>query len=215
MNDYKLLRVHDCLELHAPTNKNFKPLRIDFVTGKANHRRIFFGKELIAKAVGISKKNLPHVIDATAGLGRDAFVLASLGCEVSLIERSPIIYQLLQDALNRASDHEATEAITGRMKLYHGDAQVLLPTLQADVIYLDPMYPERKKSALVKKEMRILRDINGDDLDADALFAIAMKSDAKRVVVKRPKLAENIAEIPVSFSYSGKHTRFDVYSHKI
>lgn len=210
-NRYQLLKQEGRLALYD-LNEEFKPIAIDFVDGQLNHRRTFRGKELIAKAVGIKKDNLPHVIDATAGLGRDAFILASLGCTVSLIERSDMMHQLLADGLARASEDESTREIVARMRLYHGDAKAYFTKLEADVIYCDPMYPERKKSALVKKEMRILRAINGADDDCADLLQAAVAAKVKRVVVKRPKGAENLAELAPNFSYNGKHTRFDVYA---
>lgn len=209
-NRYQLLNEEGRLELHD-LNREFKPIYVDFVDGHLNHRRTFRGKELIAKAVGIKKDHMPFVLDATAGLGRDAFILASLGCKVSLIERSPVMYELLADGLERAKHAEATRDIIKRMTLYQGDAKDYFTQCEADVIYCDPMYPERKKSALVKKEMRILRDINGADEDCVALLQAAMAAIVKRVVVKRPKGAENLAELTPNFSYNGKHTRFDVY----
>lgn len=205
-----MLSQHGCLELHDRDN-HFKPLSVDFVEGKLNHRRIFPGKELIAKAVGLKKNYLPRVIDATAGLGRDAFILASLGCQVSLIERSTMIFQLLADGLQRAEQAESTREIALRMSLYEGEARDFFSQIEADVIYCDPMYPERKKSALVKKEMRILQAINGADEDSAILLRAALAANVKRVVVKRPKGAENLAELVPNFSYNGKHTRFDVY----
>lgn len=211
MNDYSLVNIDGKLQLRSNINEKLKPLCIDFTKGKSQHRRLFPGKELIAKAAGIKKNIKPIVIDATAGLGRDAFVLASLGCEVHLIERSPLLYQLLEDALQRTIDDKDLVKILARMHLHAGDAKDCLQQFNADVIYCDPMYPERKKSALVKKEMRILREVNGDDVDADELFLAALEAKVKRVVVKRPMYAENSAEHTPDFSYNGKHTRFDVY----
>lgn len=207
---YQLIQQDQRLELHD-LEKRFKPLYVDFVEGKANHRRQFPGKELIAKAVGIKKDFIPQVFDATAGLGRDAFVLASLGCQVDMVERSEVVYQLLDDGLQRAIHDQQISTIAKRMHLHLGDAKLLMAKTNVDVIYLDPMYPERKKSALVKKEMRILQDINGADLDSAELMQVALNANVKRIVVKRPKGAENIAELTPNFSYNGKNTRFDVY----
>lgn len=211
MQQYRLVQQQDRLELHH-NSESFKPLYIDFTSGKAKHRRIFSGKELLAKAVDYKKKQPPTVIDATAGLAKDAFVLASLGCKLIMLERSEIIFQLLANAIERAEKDPETRDIVARMQLQLGDAIQLLPGLAADVIYCDPMYPARNKSALVKKDMRILRDINGADLDCEQLLTTALACDVKRVVVKRPKSAGHLAELPPDFSYnSGKHTRFDIY----
>lgn len=136
-----------------------KPLSVDFVSGKAAHRRQFGGGrgQLVAKACGLTKGITPSVVDATAGLGRDAFVLASLGAQVLMIERVEAIAALLQDGLERAASADETALIAGRMALRHGDAAEQLAALIADaefapqVIHLDPMFPHREKSALVKK----------------------------------------------------------------
>ena len=163
----------------------------------------------VAKAVGLKKYGLPlTVIDATAGLGQDAFVLASLGCEVTLIERNPEISKLLQSAIDTAKQNPELQEIADRMTLLQGNAIELLKDLSADVVYLDPMFPERSKSALVKQDIRDLKDIVGDDEDATNLLKPARKSATKRVVVKRPKQAPPLAEIQPHVSLPGKSGRF-------
>jgi 16S rRNA (guanine1516-N2)-methyltransferase len=214
MANYYLEPIDNRLALHVNGEENFKPLYIDFAEGKENHRRLFRGKELVAKAVGYKKSQSLTVIDATAGLGRDAFVLASLGCQVRLIERSPTLAALLKDGLLRAAQDPQLADIAARMTFIHDNAVTLLPSLTADVVYLDPMYPHRTKSALVKKEMRILRDVVGDDADADKLLAIALQCATKRVVVKRPRLAETLNAVKPDIVYAGKNSRFDVYLTK-
>ena len=148
---------------------------------------------MIAKAVGFKGDHCPRVLDVTAGLGGDAFVLASVGCEVALIERVPTVRELLRDALVRAEFQGQTDAelaeITARMKLLEFDSIQYLDSLGADalpeVIYVDPMFPERKKSAAVKKEMQVFHRIVGSDGDADQLFELALRKARNRVVVKR------------------------------
>ena len=209
-SEYQLQQHQHRLELHTLSGE-FNPLYIDFVAGKAAHRRQQPGKELLAKAVGFRATTPPTIIDATAGLGQDAFVLASLGCSVILIERCEMLHALLADALERAHQHPDTAAIAARMQLHYGSAQEWLPQFMADVVYLDPMYPSRDKTALVKKEMRILRDLVGDNEDASEVLAIARGSAQKRVVVKRPRLGEYLAEQKPDFCYTSKQCRFDVY----
>jgi len=209
--EYVLEEVEDRLQLHCNKEKNFKPIYVDFVQGKAQYRRLSVGKELLAKAIGYKKKISLNVVDATAGLGGDAFVLANLGCVVTLIERSPILAALLQNGLVRAAKNQQTVGIVQRMRLQQGDAISFLSSLQADVIYLDPMYPLRNKRALVKKEMRIIRDIVGDDIDAANLLPIALQYASKRVVVKRPRLVGFLNDKAPDFSLPGKACRFDVY----
>lgn len=195
------------------------PVRVDWVGGAAGHRRQFGGGrgQMIAKAVGIQGGIRPRVLDATAGLGRDAFVLASLGCEVQLLERQPVIAALLMDGLRRATAHPETATIAERMQLLSGDAIVQLQAWNTEapqVIYLDPMFPHRDKSALVKKEMRLFRPLVGDDLDAPALLAAALDLASHRVVVKRPRKAPAVEGPSPSYSLEGKSSRYDIYPFK-
>ena len=188
---------------------------VDFASGAATHRRKFGGgkAEGIAKAVGLNKKPGLSVIDATAGLGRDAFVLASLGAQMTLVERNPAVAALLADGLRRAAlDRQIADWLPARMQLVHCSALTALPSLPApDVVFLDPMFPPREKSALVKKEMRAFHDVVGADDDADALLAPALALAKHRVVVKRPGYAEFLAGQKPTMSIEGKNNRFDVY----
>lgn len=188
---------------------------VDFGSGAATYRRKFGGGkgEGIAKAVGLNKKPNLHVVDATAGLGRDAFVLASLGAQVQLLERNPVVAALLEDGLRRAAvDPQLSAWLPARMQLLHNSSHSALATLApVDVVYLDPMFPEREKSALVKKEMRAFHDVVGADEDADALLAPALALATKRVVVKRPGYAGFLADQKPTMSIEGKNNRFDVY----
>lgn len=192
------------------------PVRADFLAGAAAHRRQYGGGggQMIAKAVGVQPGVRPSVLDATAGLGRDAFVLAELGCAMTLIERQPIICALLTDGLRRAAADSEVAAIVARMPLACGDAITLMRAWSGtapQVIYLDPMFPERDKSALVKKEMRIFRALAGGDDDAPELLAAALALASHRVVVKRPRKAPAIAGQRPAYALVGKSSRFDVY----
>ena len=173
---------------------------------------------MVARAVGIRGSVRPSVLDATAGLGRDAFVIAALGCEVTLLERQPVIAALLEDGLQRAraAGGEVAE-IAARMHLLHCDAIAAmgdwqLPTPQ--VIHLDPMFPHRDKSALVKKEMRLFRPLAGDDDDAPELLAAALQLASHRVAVKRPRKAPAIAGQRPSAELAGQSSRYDIYGKK-
>lgn len=192
----------------------------DFVSGAVAHRRQFGGGkgQMIAKAVGIKGGIKPGVLDATAGLGKDAFVLATLGCEMTLIERSPIIHALLEDGLLRAA-HSDVGDIVQRMHLIHANS-ICWMREQAEqgrkfpVVYLDPMFPHSDKSALVKKEMRAFRPVVGDDLDADNLLDSALAIAENRVVVKRPRKAPFLADRKPSLQFEGKSSRYDIYPLK-
>jgi 16S rRNA (guanine1516-N2)-methyltransferase len=194
-------------------------VRVDFVEGAVAHRRLFGGGtgQMIAKAVGVQPGVRPQVLDATAGLGRDAFVLASLGCSMTLIERQPLIAALLEDGLARARQSAEVAPIAAQMRLLQGNAIELLSAWSDEapqVIYLDPMFPHRDKSALVKKEMRLFRPLVGDDLDAPALLAAALALASHRVVVKRPRKAPCIEGAKPSYVLEGKSSRYDIYAKK-
>ena len=187
----------------------------DFTGGAVRHRFRFGGGrgQALPKAVGMKGGNTPMVVDATAGLGRDAFLLASLGAEVTLIERSPEMHRLLAEGLERArkAGGDVVEVIS-RMTLLHGDARDLLPTLSPEVVLVDPMHPARKNSALVKQEMRLIREIVGTDEDSAELMREALATASKRVVLKWPLRADPMDGIgAASHQIVGKSTRYDVY----
>ncbi len=172
--------------------------------------------QALARAVGLKKGWQPLVIDATAGLGRDAFILACMGCHVHMLERSPVLAAMLEDALHRAAGStQLSDIINNRLRLTLADSIDFMQRLEADnypdVIYLDPMYPERTKSSLVKKEMRILRELAGDDQDGAELLTIGLTCARNRVVVKRPRLAPTLNSMLPSHQITGKTSRFDVY----
>lgn len=208
------------LELRKQDEPKLGGIYVDFVEGTMAHRRKFGGGrgEAVAKAVGIKKDYLPDVVDATAGLGRDAFVLASIGCKVRMVERHPVVAALLEDGLKRAYlDPDIGEWMQERMTLIHASsAQALAEITPApDVVYLDPMYPHKTKSALVKKEMRVFQSLVGADEDADTLLIPALTLAKKRVVVKRPDYAEPLNNQPAHASVATKNHRFDIYPHHI
>lgn len=198
------------------------PIKVDFTQGSVDHRRKFGGgkSQMIAKAVGLKAGVYPLVLDATAGLGKDAFVLASLGCQVQLLERSPIIYSLLKDGFERAQLFAAQQdpqlgCILNRMDLIAKDSHDYLPTSASpDVVFLDPMFPERHKTADVKKDMRAFHTLVGKDEDADFLLEKALAKAIYRVVVKRPRKAPFLAGHAPTYQLEGKSSRFDIYALK-
>ena len=190
-------------------------LKCDFLQGGVNHRLRFGGGrgQHLPKAVGMKGGQSPTIIDATAGLGRDAFLLASLGSQIILIERSDTIHELLtagMEAARRAGGQH--KDIIERMTLIHGDSIALLPHMQADVVLVDPMHPTRQKSALVKAEIRAIRDIVGFDEDQQLLVETALAMAKKRVVLKWPAKAAPLAGLrPASHQIIGKSIRYDVF----
>ena len=182
------------LELYKQDEPKLGAIYVDFVGGAVGHRRKFGGGkgQSIAKAVGMKKGLVPSVLDATAGLGRDAFVLASLGCRVTMFERHPVVAALLEDGLMRAKqDAEIGVWVSERMQLAYASSIDGLSDYQGEqpeVVYLDPMFPHKKKSALVKKEMRVFQSLVGADMDADALLAPALELALKESGGKTPRL---------------------------
>lgn len=207
--------------LEAADGKKHGRIQVDFCAGGASHRRQYGGGkgQMIAKAVGLAAGVKPQVFDATAGLGGDAFVLACLGCEVTMMERSPVAYALLHDGLQRARAFAAEvdpelAHILERLRLLPGDSIAYLQAqvgVVAEVIYLDPMFPERQKSAAVKKEMQAFHQVIGQDQDDEALLGAALARASHRVVVKRPRHAPPIGGVKPHYTLEGKSSRFDIH----
>jgi len=205
------------------------PIRVDFASGSVAHRRKFGGGsgQMIAKAVGVKISRPLSVLDCTAGLGKDAFVLASLGCSMTLLERTPAVAALLDDGLarGRGCDDAQTREICQRMQLLRQDSKAYLQALgdtsgacgsgsdaaSIDVVYLDPMFPERTKSAQIKKDMLAFHSVVGADTDADVLLPLARRAARYRVVVKRPRKAPFLNGEAPSYQLEGKTGRYDVY----
>ncbi len=211
--DYLLVLTSEHIELRQTKTKSL-PLFIDFQSGKIAYRsqHTSLRREILARAMGLKNHTNPTIVDATTGLGRDSFILASLGFHVTMLERSPLVTVLLEDGLQRAAQDEKIVPTIQRMHLIETDATTWLQqNPKPDIIYLDPMFPERTKSALVKKEMRIFHDVLGEDLDAGTLLNTALARAAQRVVVKRPRLAEALGGVTPHHSLTGSSSRFDVY----
>ena len=213
---YCLQLIDDHIELKNLSKPKSGGVFVDFVNGKLAWRRLHGGGngQPIAKAVFSKKKEKPSVFDATGGLGRDAFVLASLGCTVTMFERNEIVRILLTDGLRRGyEDPEIGQMLKARLQLSsHRTIMELGDEKMCDVVYLDPMYPKKNSSALVKKDMQAFHDIVGLDLDADKLLVKAMKIARMRVSVKRPKGAEYLANVKSNSFIETKSHRFDIYA---
>ena len=190
-------------------------LIVDFVGGAVGHRfRSGEGRgQALAKAAGLTGGVTPDIVDATAGLGRDAFLLAALGAKVTLIERSQKMHDLLAEGLARAASEGGLYAETvARMTLLQGDSCLLLPELKPQVVLVDPMHPARGNSALVKKEMRQIREIVGSDPDSEKLMQVALEYAQNRVILKWPLRAEPMVGLrKPSHQILGKSTRYDVF----
>ncbi|MBY6199116.1 class I SAM-dependent methyltransferase [Vibrio hangzhouensis] len=223
-SEFALVLTEERLELRKLDEPKLGAIYVDLAGGAVAHRRKFGGGkgQAIAKAAGLNKGATPTVLDGTAGLGRDAFVLASLGCKVQMVERHPVVAALLDDGLERAKqDAEIGEWVSERLSLLHASSLDALGKLaddnafiKPDVVYLDPMYPHpenKKKSALVKKEMRVFQSLVGADTDADGLLVPALKLATKRVVVKRPDYANWLDDKKPTMAIETKKNRFDVY----
>jgi len=165
----------------------------------------------LAQALGRKTKT---VIDATTGWGQDALHIFRMGYELTCLERSPVMAELLADGFRRLHELDWMQRLgLVSPNLIQGNAIELLANLDCkpDCIYIDPMFPpKRKKSALAKKSMVVLRDLLGDDADKHQLFDAAFNAAGKRVVVKSPDYAEPLGGKPTE-SFQGKLLRYDVY----
>ncbi|WP_435103362.1 class I SAM-dependent methyltransferase [Arhodomonas sp. AD133] len=188
-------------------------LTVDFLdaASRRRHARATVAREQLARACGLRRQAGRTIVDATAGLGRDTFLLATLGAHVTAVERSPVITALLGDGLRRAALAPETSPVVERITLITGDARSLPPALQPEVVYLDPMYQAAGRKALAGKEMQLLQALLGPDADADTLLAAALATAGERVVVKRHRHAPPLAGHRPHHCLEGRSTRFDVY----
>lgn len=196
------------------------PTRVDFLDPALLYRLKTTGKRQgLGRALGLASHPAPFVLDATAGLGRDSLAMAALGCRVLLMERSAVIFALLEDGLARAraaADAEL-DRLLPNMELQQGEARdrcVAISRGEAprpDVIYLDPMFPPRNKLARVKKDIALLHTLLGSEPDVDSLLDVALAAAGRRVVLKRPAGGKGPARRAADFTVEGKTASFDVY----
>lgn len=198
------------LELHAPAHTKFSPLFIDFSSCLQRSKQ-FNREDILARAITKNKKERLHVLDVTAGLGRDAFLLASIGHKLTLVERHPVLAAMLSVAISRAKKNGSQ--IADRMTFIFDDSEHYLSMLseKPDVIYIDPMFPKRSKSSLVKREMQTLQQLVGAH-DDSTLLARALQKAQRRVVVKRPAKGEHLDGQVPTFQLTSKTHRFDIYA---
>jgi 16S rRNA (guanine1516-N2)-methyltransferase len=188
-------------------------LWVDFEGPAARLRLRHPGRELVVRATKVRHTVRPLIIDATAGLGRDGFLLAAAGCRVRMFERNPVVAALLLDGLQRAGHSPAIAAITERIQLIAGNVLDYLAFLDEhpDVIYLDPMFPQRSKSAKVKQDLRLLQLLDDKSEEPEQLLQAALAVRPKKVVVKRPLKGPLLPGPHPSYMLKGKAVRFDVY----
>jgi 16S rRNA (guanine1516-N2)-methyltransferase len=213
---FQLQNINNNLTL---TNQE-QQLSIDFASKAYDYRRKHGGGkgQMIAKACGLNKYQLPlTILDATAGVGSDAFILASLGCTLHLCEANPQLYALLHDAHQRALAIPQIQAIATRMQIYSGNSLELIAQIgsahQIDVIYFDPMFPKNKKNALPKNAMQVLQHIAVENnlAQEQELLSLAKQFARKRIVVKRHKNSPFFANTKAHASIIGQTNRFDLY----
>lgn len=167
-------------------------------------------KEPLAKALRLKDKKKPFIWDISCGTGKDSILLLSFGMKVKAFERSKIIGVLLLDALRRVQDPYLVDVLEEHFSLEIADPRYFPEEQKPDIIYFDPMYPEKKKTSLPRKEMRVLRKLVGNDDDAKDVFLWARGKALKKVIVKRPIHAPAIIENPLH-SFKGKSTRYDMW----
>ena len=187
-------------------------LRADLTAMTRRLRARALGRELLVRAARVRGTEAPTAIDATAGLGEDSLLLAAAGFSVTLFERDPVIAALLRDALERAADVPELAEAVGRMRLEETDSVTALRGLSAppDVVYLDPMFPERRKSAAVRKKFQLLHMLERPCEDEEALLGAALAAGPRKVVIKRPPKGPHLAGVRPSYALTGKAVRYDV-----
>lgn len=179
-------------------------------------RRVTEGRllhEMLVKATKTDIKN-PRAVDATAGMGEDAFLIAANGYDVTLHEQNPVIALLLKDALRRAKKQPVLKDIAGRMRVVEGDSVEILNNRldPVDLIYLDPMFPGRQKSGLIGKKLQLIQKMESPCSEEDALFDAAIKAGPSKIVVKRPLKAPFLAGRKPNYTLDGKAIRYDCYT---
>ena len=187
-------------------------LRADFTRLLPRLRPDRLGRELLVRAARMRGAEVPTAVDATAGLGEDSLLLAAAGFTVTMFEKDPVIAALLRDALERAANEPQLAGVVSRMALVEGDSVAGLRNLGIvpDVVFLDPMFPERSKSAAVKKKFQMLHHLEQPCDDEDELLDAALAAHPRKIVIKRPPKGPWLAGAKPSHSLAGKAVRYDV-----
>lgn len=168
--------------------------------------------EMLVRAVKSDEPNLT-AIDATAGMGEDAFLIAAAGYDVTLHEQNPVIAVLLKDAIRRAKKNPKLKDIAMRMHLVEGDSVKLLTERvdKVDVVYLDPMFPKRQKSGLINKKLQLIQKLEPPCSEEEDLFDAAISAGPSKIIVKRPLKSPNLAGRKPNYELLGKAIRYDCY----
>ena len=187
-------------------------LRADFSALLPRLRPDRLGRELLVRAARVRGVEAPTAVDATAGLGEDSLLLAAAGFTVTMFEKDPVIAALLRDALERASADPALAPVAARMALVEGDSVAGLRDLgfSPDVVFRDPMFPERTKSAAVKKKFQLLHHLERPCDNEAELLGAALATRPRKVVIKRPPKGPLLAGAKPSYQVAGKAVRYDV-----
>lgn len=213
---FALIINNNILELYDRSKMCKINIKVDFLSKQNNYRCVNFKKknEALYKALGIKANYFPSVVDATAGFGKDAFLISFWGCYVMMIERHPVVAALLKDGLQRAYENKNIGCwLKKRLHFIFYDSFKMLeiPIFQPDIVYLDPMYPINKKKLLPKKNMQFLRKIIKNNSNYKELLNISRKFARKRIIVKRPIYAKPLSNEKFEFSIKNKNHRFDIY----
>lgn len=200
--------IDGVLSLYDQENPQSK-LNVNFTSGELFHRsQRHLGGEHLIKACQIKGNKNARVLDATCGLGVDSFLLSQAGFEVESYEKHPVVYALLKDGLHRLKEMNASIGFT----VYNQDSISIMSQSHVDVVYLDPMFPHRKKTAKNKLGMQLFQDLYQNNADnAHELISQAVKSDCQRVVIKRPTKSRLLTQFKPTFQVKGKTCRFDAY----
>ena len=186
-------------------------LRGDFTGLLPRLKKSNLQSEFLVKASKIKGIEHPVIIDATAGMGEDSMILAAAGFEVYLFEYDPVIAALLKDALDRAMEIPELKEAAGRMHFTEGNSIDNMSKLEIapDVVLLDPMFPARQKSALVKRKIQLLQKLEKPCSDENELLQAALNVKPGRIVIKRPLKGPFLGGMKPSYSLTGKAIRYD------
>ena len=194
------------------TNNTTKLINVNFMNGKLGWRLKRADHESnLKKALGKTKNSL-KIFDATAGLLSDAMIFLSLGHKVVAVEQSKIIFLLVDDAIKRAKNEipflkNINLINANSLDIYKSSKELF------DIVYLDPMYPILKKNIKKSGDLNSLRSILKIEnilIDEDSLIDGFMKTDYKKLVLKRPLKAKKLHS-NINYQVKGKSTRFDIY----